>query len=66
MLTYRARVKLSGQFPVQNKITFFVPRPYAKDNMIDLLKSCRVNVVSLKYNNTKRIDYYKEAIRSIL
>jgi hypothetical protein len=67
ILTYRARAMRSGLLPIHNKVVFFVPRQYVKENKerFQLLESCGVSVLKLTYKRENRLGYYGSALKII-
>lgn len=67
ILTYRARAIKSGLLPISNKVVFFIPGRYVKENQerLQLLESCGVLVFSFPYQRLRRLRYYRRSVRKM-
>ncbi len=67
LLTFRQRAKLTKEMNLSNKIIYFYPN-YIEENIknkIQLLKSIDIIPVSVRYNENRKVDFYKEIILKI-
>ena len=67
LLTYRARAKMEGKFPVENKIIYYYPNKYKEDskNKLEMFESLGVETIPIKIINDDKIEYYKRIIKDI-
>lgn len=67
LLTYRARAKMEGKFPIENKIIYYYPDKYRESskNKLEMFKSLGVETKSMKIIKDNKIDYYKRIIEDI-
>lgn len=67
LLTYRARAKMEGKFPIKNKIIYYYPDKYKETskNKLEMFKSLGVETKSITIVKDNKIDYYKKIINDI-
>lgn len=67
LLTFRQRLKLVRQVPVENNIVYFYPDVLAKkiQNKIDLFRSIGVTPFSVSYQENNKMKYYQNVLKKI-
>lgn len=67
LLTFRQRLKLIKQVPIQNNIVYFYPDILAKNiqHKIDLFRSIGVTPFSISYQEGNKLKYYQNVLKKI-
>jgi hypothetical protein len=67
LLTYRARLKVTMQVEINNKIRYFYPKKYetASKHKLELFRVNDIETIPIVMNGNDRIGYYKKVLKKI-